>query len=164
MRRRALVLLAALICLPLAAQEERWCLVGEAELKVLFWPVYHSRLYSTDCRYREGQRPLRLEIRYLREVDAGDLVASTRDEWARLPGVPAASEQWLQRLARIWPDVSTGDVLEIRVDEQERNTFFVNNQALGGIEDQEFARHFLDIWLSPDTSRPELRLALIGRD
>ena len=40
---------------------------------------------------------------------------------------------------------------------------FTFGQTLGGIEDPDFGRHFLNIWLSPDTSRPELRLALIGR-
>ena len=34
-------------------------LVGEAELRFMFWSVYHSRLYSEDGRYRDGQLPLR---------------------------------------------------------------------------------------------------------
>jgi hypothetical protein len=48
------------------------------------------------------------------------------------------------------------------LDDQGRSTFFVNGQSIGVIENPEFGRHFLNIWLSPDTSRPELRLALIG--
>jgi hypothetical protein len=163
MIRSALTLLAVLYCLPLAAEEKPWQLVGEAQLKVLFWPVYDSRLYSADGSYREGQLPLRLQIHYLRDVAASDLVENTQTEWERLPDVPPDSEQWLQRLSKMWPDVRVDDVLELQVDAQGRSTFLVNGQTLGGIEDPDFGRHFLNIWLSPDTSRPELRLALIGR-
>ena len=164
MSRAGLMLLAALCSLPLAANDGRWLLVGEAQLKVLFWPVYNSRLYSGDGGYREGQRPLRLEIQYLRDVAGSDLVENTQNEWARLPLVPAKSAQWLQALSHMWPDVGVDDVLELQVDEQGRSAFRMNGQPLGGIEDPDFSKHFLNIWLSPDTSRPALRLALIGED
>tara|TARA_R110001592_G_scaffold337300_1_gene623569 strand:+ start:177471 stop:177965 length:495 start_codon:yes stop_codon:yes gene_type:complete len=164
MNRAGLVLLAALFSLPVAADDGRWLLVGEAQLKVLFWPVYNSRLYSADGEYLEGQRPLRLEIQYLRDVAAADLVENTQSEWDRLPAASLKSEQWLQTLAQIWPDVGVDDVLELQVDEAGRSAFLMNSQPLGGIDDPDFGKHFLNIWLSPDTSRPELRLALIGRD
>jgi hypothetical protein len=35
-------------------------LVGEARLKVLFWPVYDSRLFTADGSYDDGKRPMRL--------------------------------------------------------------------------------------------------------
>ena len=62
----------------------------------------------------------------------------------------------------MWPDVKKNDVLAIALDSQGRSTFFLNGQTLGTIEDPGFGRDFLAIWLSPETSRPELRLALIG--
>jgi len=48
------------------------------------------------------------------------------------------------------------------VDEQERSTFLLSGEPLGQIVDPEFGENFLGIWLSPDTSRPELRLSLLG--
>jgi hypothetical protein len=162
MTRSALALVALLCCFPLSADDGPWRLVGQAQLKVLFWPVYDSRLYSVDGAYREGQRPLRLQIHYLRDVAASDLVENTQSEWQHLPDSPPESEQWLQRLSKMWPDVQVDDVLEVQLDDQGRSTFFVNGQSIGVIENPEFGRHFLNIWLSPDTSRPELRLALIG--
>jgi hypothetical protein len=162
--RSALALLAMLCCAPLAADNEPWRLVGQAQLKVLFWPVYDSRFYSADGEYREGQRPLRLELQYLRDIAAADLVENTQSEWEGLPGVPPKSQQWLQLLSQIWPDVTVDDVLELHVDQQGRSTFLINGQPLGGIEDPDFGQHFLNIWLSPDTSRPKLRLALIGKE
>jgi len=162
--RSALALLMVLASIVATATEESWQLVGEARLKVLFWPVYDSRLYSLDGGFQQGQRPLRLEIRYLREVAAADLVENTQKEWRRLGGVPPQSEQWLQQLAQMWPDVVAGDVLELQVDASGLSIFRVNGQWLGAVEDSEFGKHFLNIWLSPETSRPDLRLALIGED
>jgi hypothetical protein len=138
-------------------------LVGEGRLKVLFWSVYDSRLYTADGTYLEDQRPVRLDIEYLMNVDSSDLVARTRQEWQfqnlRHPG----QRQWLERLGAMWPDVREGDVLSLQVDQQEHSSFLLNGELLGRIEDEAFTRQFLAIWLAPETSQPELRLALTGR-
>lgn len=162
MRTLIAYLLPLLLSLPVVAAEERWQLVGEARLKVLFWSVYDSSLFSEDGRYTQGQRPLRLEIQYLRDIEASDLLENTQSEWEGLPGVPSASSEWLQELALIWPDVKTNDVLAFEVDGEGSGEFFLNGESLGGVDDADFSAYFLDIWLSPDTSRPKLRQALIG--
>ncbi|MEM6579718.1 MAG: chalcone isomerase family protein [Pseudomonadota bacterium] len=163
MKRRLIAcLIPLLFSLPVTAAEEQWQLVGEARLKVLFWSVYDSSLFSEDGRYTEGQRPLRLEIKYLRDIEASDLLENTQSEWEGLPGVPAASGEWLQDLALIWPDVKANDVLAFEVNSEGAGEFFLNGESLGGIDDSEFSGYFLDIWLSPDTSRPKLRQGLIG--
>ena len=63
------------------AQDKELQLVGQAHLKVLFWSVYNSSLFSPDGDYQVGERPLRLEIEYLMNIAAEDLVKSTADEW-----------------------------------------------------------------------------------
>lgn len=138
-------------------------LVGEAELKVLFWPVYHSRLYTADGRYDSDQRPVRLEIQYLRTIDADDLVSRTALEWQQQDLTHERQQQWLDTLARLWPDVNENDVLTLELDENDRSTFYFNGELLGTLADRDFGTHFLGIWLSPQTSRPELRAQLIGR-
>ena len=40
--------------------------------------------------------------------------------------------------------------------------FFFNARPAGEIRDAEFARLFVGIWLSPRTSEPSLRRALLG--
>ena len=45
-------------------------MVGEARLKVLFWSVYDSRLYTADGDSQAGERPVRLDIQYLMNIDA----------------------------------------------------------------------------------------------
>ena len=46
--------------------------IGEAKLKVLFWDVYNSSLYSKTGKYEEEQFPQALKINYLIDIDADD--------------------------------------------------------------------------------------------
>jgi hypothetical protein len=157
------------VCLSLAvaniaaARESGMLLVGQARLSVMFWSVYDSRLFSSDGRYREGQRPLRLEIQYHRNVDASSLVRATGSEWQSQGMLHQNQEQWLHSLAGLLPDVKKGDVITIALDEDNLNSFFYNDVPLGSVADPAFGQQFLDIWLSPRTTRPELRRALIGQ-
>ncbi|MEJ2530541.1 MAG: chalcone isomerase family protein [Halioglobus sp.] len=156
----SLVLLSAIISPARAMELQK---VGEASLKVFVWPVYNSRLYSADGNYVAGQRPVRLDIEYLRDVDAEDLVAHTREEWQHQGVTHEEQPRWLARLAQLWPDVAKGDILSVVVDDSNVSTFYRNGERLGALDDPDFGQHFLGIWLSPDTSRPELRLALLGK-
>jgi hypothetical protein len=161
--RQLLLLLAVLATAAVPAGAAQLQKVGEAHLKVLLWPVYNSRLYSSDGNYVAGQRPVRLDIEYLRNIDAADLIARTADEWRHQDVTHERQPEWLAQLAELWPDVAEGDVLSLLVDDRNVSTFYRNGERLGTLEDPDFGQHFLDIWLSPDTSRPELRLALLGQ-
>jgi hypothetical protein len=160
MNRFSLCLLALLLAAN--AQSEQLQLVGQARLEVLFWSIYDSRLYTADGSYTDGQRPLRLELEYLRDIEAADLVEHTRSEWQHLQLHTDDKDLWLQELARMWPDVRKDDVLALEMSASGRSTFLLNGKPLGSIDDPEFGPSFLAIWLSPDTSRPELRRLLIG--
>ena len=137
--------------------------VGEAELRVLFWSIYTSRLYSVDGQYREGQRPLQLQIEYLIDIESGALVERTGSEWDSQGLNHERQQEWLATLAALWPDVSKNDVLTLHIDEADRSTFYRNGELLGVIDDPEFGDHFTGIWLAPTTTRPALRLALTGQ-
>jgi len=138
-------------------------LVGQARLKFLFWSVYDSRLLSEDGQYREGQRPLRLEIQYLLDIEADQLVERTASEWRAQGLRHEQQQQWLQTLSAIWPDIRERDVIALELDAEGRSTFYRNGEKLGVLEDPAFGQQFLGIWLSPNTTRPELRLALTGQ-
>lgn len=159
-----LALAGLLIAITAQCRAQGLEMVGEAQLRFMVWPVYHARLYSLDGRYQAGQRPLRLEIEYLREIAAKDLVAQTQVQWQRLGLAQELQQEWLRALAGLWPDVAVNDVLALSLDDQGRSTFYCNGELLGHINNPAFGASFLDIWLSPDTSEPELRLALIGQE
>jgi hypothetical protein len=137
-------------------------LVGEARLDFLFWDVYDSRLYCPGGEYEPGVRPQRLEIEYLLDIRAEDLVKRTAKEWDAIGMTHPNRAAWLADLEKLWPDVDKNDVLTLEIDRDEQATFYRNDERLGTIADPDFGRHFADIWLSPQTSRPKIRIALIG--
>jgi hypothetical protein len=71
-------------------------------------------------------------------------------------------DQWLARLDELWPDIRESDVLTLEINERNESRFLHNGEVLGLIEDPEFGQEFVDIWLSEDCTRPELREALLG--
>ncbi len=162
--KHPVAMLMLLSALTARADTDALRLVGEARLQVLFWSIYDSRLYTADGDYEHGERPVRLEIQYLRDIDADDLVARTAQEWEALGVRHERQAQWLEAMAALWPDIRESDTLTVELDESHRSAFYHNGRRLGTVEDPDFGQHFLDIWLSPRTSRPELRLALIGEE
>jgi len=139
-------------------------LVGEARLKVLFWSVYDSRLYTADGAYTPDKRPVKLELDYLRDFKAVHLVDRTLEEWQQQGLENPRQLEWVDALTTIWPDISKGDTLALEVDSQSISRFFHNGELIGTLKDPDFGPSFLAIWLSEKTSQPELRLTLIGED
>lgn len=135
---------------------------GSALLKVLFWQVYESSLYTTDGTWRENTRPLRLDIRYLRAISAEDLVKQTGKEWAEQGKASPQHAAWQEQLRLIWPDVTEGDVISLAIDKAGESTFLFNGDVLGSLPDPQFGQDFSGIWLAADTTRPKLRSQLIG--
>lgn len=157
--------LLGLVLLPgltFASTQPHLQLVGEARLSVLFRDVYDSRLYTEDGRYREGQRPLRLEIRYLMDFKVDTLVEQTAKEWDHLKVDHPNRKDWLKQLHALWPDVDKGDTITLELGDNQASHFYLNDVPLGSVDDAAFGRHFVAIWLSPDTSRPRVREALLG--
>jgi hypothetical protein len=136
--------------------------VGEAKLKVLFFDVYRSTLFTPTGDYQPELRPLRLEITYLRDIAASDLVKQTGKEWRAQEMTHPRQQDWLDQLASLWPDVSDGDVIALQLGEDNIARFDFNDEYLGTIDDPDFGEQFAGIWLSPNTTRPALRKQLIG--
>ncbi|MFT6738412.1 MAG: hypothetical protein ACJA0G_002562 [Kangiellaceae bacterium] len=136
--------------------------VGEAKLKVLFWDVYISSLYSLTGEYQALQFPQALEINYLRDVDAKDIINRIQDEWKKLDIKPALFKLWIPLLADIFPNIKKGDTLLFKVNENQHGEFFFNGQPIGKITDKTFGTYFLRIWLDEKCSYPIVRDRLIG--
>jgi hypothetical protein len=136
--------------------------VGEARLEVLFWDVYDSSLYSADGRYDPQQYPIALNIQYLRNIKAKDLIEKTASEWQKLGFDNPSASHWLDAIQDLWPDISKGDELLLVVDDDKTSYFYHNGEALGQISDPQFGPQFLAIWLDEKCSYPKLRKQLIG--
>lgn len=161
--------LSLLWCTPLFAfpnsekvDPNTWLEVGRARLSVLFFDVYDSRLKTPSGQYEGYQEPVALEIHYLRDIKGSALVTQTVREWESLGLSPEIYEPYLKPLESLLPDVKKGDSLTFIVLPGGSNTFYYNGQTLGGLDDPTFGQHFLNIWLSPNTSRPKVRAQLLG--
>ena len=135
---------------------------GTALLKVLFWDVYESSLYTPDGTWQDDTRPFRLDIRYLRTISAEDLVKQTGKEWAEQGKASPQHTTWMEDLRTLWPDVTSEDVISLSVDKAGVSTFLFNGEVIGRLQDPQFGEDFSGIWLAENTTRPKLRDQLIG--
>ena len=139
-------------------------LQGSAPLRFFGLKVYDMRLWADRGRVvgADWSQPLALEIVYALGLNGGRIAGRALDEMRRIgPVTPAQSERWLAEMTRIFPDVREGDRLTGVQRPGESARFFLNGQPLGEVRDAEFARLFFGIWLSPRSSEPALREALL---
>ena len=140
-------------------------LIGKARLKFWGFEVYDARLWAPAGfdPARFGAFPLALELAYLRDFKALDIADRSLKEMRRSQPIgDDQAAQWRAEMLRVLPDVRKGDRLTGLHRPGEGTTFWVNGRASGEIRDAEFSRLFFGIWLSPQTSEPAMRAALLG--
>ena len=139
--------------------------IGTGRLTVWGFQVYDARLWAQPgFRAANFDRaPLALELSYLRAFKAEEVAERSIKEMRRSkPVSDAQASRWIANLLRVIPDIRTGD----RVMGVHRPgvgaAFWVNGKNTGEVLDAEFAKLFFGIWLSPNTSEPKLRDALLA--
>lgn len=163
---RATVLSAVLVgATPGQANQQSWALIGQGQFSFWGFSVYTASLWAGAEFESEQwrQAPLRLRLQYQRQLSAKDITERSLQEMAR--AAPLQSTQtraWRQYLLRCLRDVNAGDTLSATHDGLGAIRFTHNDQATCRIEDADFARRFLGIWLAARTSAPALRLTLLG--
>jgi hypothetical protein len=70
--------------------------------------------------------------------------------------------KWYQEMQDIFPNVKEGEMITGVVDAENVSHFYLNETPLGKVHDKEFSIWFFDIWLSEETSEPEMRRQLLG--
>ncbi|MDZ7591509.1 MAG: chalcone isomerase family protein [Rubrivivax sp.] len=148
-----------------AAELPRARAQGQGQLRFFGLRVYDIRLWADDGALAANwpTLPLALEIEYARELDGAAIAERSLKEMRRQADIATdTGERWLDAMTRLFPAVRAGD----RVTGVQRPgsgaRFFFNGRLLGELPDAEFARLFFGIWLSPRTSEPALREALLG--
>lgn len=139
---------------------------GEGQVRFLGLRIYDARLW-TGPQFEAanfGAHPLALELTYHRAFK-GAAIAQRSIKEIELQGelMPAQAERWLKALAAMLPDVQPGDRLTGFYQPGLGMRLWLDQQALGMIKGAELARRFFGIWLSPRTSEPALRDALLAR-
>ena len=138
-----------------------WPIVGKARLKVLFWNIYDSALYTPSGTW-QGQGPYQLSLHYLRDIPVNQLIEQTDKAWQEQGRNHPLQAEWLVQLTDIWPDVTQGDNLVFSVAASGHSGFWFNGEFIGGIRDEAFGPLFGGIWLDADSPQPDLRAKLIA--
>jgi hypothetical protein len=144
-------------------------LQGSGRLRFLGLRVYDARLWVAgppvaDTPDGWHALPLALELQYLRRLVGRQIAERSLEEMRRQAEIaPADAERWLAAMKQIFPDVVDGDRLTGLHLPGQGLRFLFNGQLRGEVMEPAFARLFLGIWLSPRTSEPALRAALLGR-
>ncbi|WP_047047772.1 chalcone isomerase family protein [Vibrio mexicanus] len=135
--------------------------VGEGEMQYLFWTLYTAELYR-DANFQDENQSQALRIVYEKSISKDALIEATAQQWEHLNYSQEDIDRWIEPLESLWPNVEPGDALTLKTDETGVSQFYFGDQSLGKIQDPEFGDAFLSIWLSQNTTEPELRKQLLG--
>ena len=138
---------------------------GFGRLRYLLWDVFDATLW-TQAGFRSAQyaeHAFALELRYLRTLSAASLVESSLQEMRRMGTLEAGKEAgWTTAMQSAFVDVQAGDRITGVHYPGVGARFYFNGRLRSSVEDAAFARAFFGIWLSPSTSEPRLRSALLA--
>jgi hypothetical protein len=145
-------------------------LSGQARFSYWGFEVYQATLWVapgfTAPAYE--QSPFALELAYLRDFKGADIakrsIAEMRRQAPITPMSPAQEAAWETRMRALFPDVGNGDRITGVNQPATGAVFWSNGRLLGEVRDPLFAKLFFGIWLSPQTSEPQMRRALLAQD
>lgn len=166
--RLSIFMLAALLPLVVAAKPPELAQainagkpVGSAQMRALWTEVYRASFWSDSGSWKRP--PYALSLTYGMSFTAEELAKRTAQEMAHVSSMPEASRAaYAAELKALWPDVKTGDRLTA-LAEKDRTLFFHNGRRLGSIGGNEFMQAFFGIWLSPDSSEPDMQRQLLAQ-
>lgn len=138
---------------------------GTARLRVFGFQIYDARLWAlaefNASNYSASA--FALEISYLRNFDNDAVADRSIKEMRKLGSMSEAqAAQWQTQMRKIFPDIAKGDKIVGIHTPGVGASFTFNGKPAGEIKDPEFARLFFGIWLSPQTSEPQMRRELLG--
>lgn len=140
-------------------------LQGRGRLRYFGLHVYDALLWSEQPLDGASieRMPLALELRYARSLRGAAIAERSIDEMRRVGEFSdEQAQRWLAALTALFPDVDAGERITGVQRPGDAARFHVNGHFAGEVRDPLFARLFFAIWLSPRTSQPALRSALLG--
>ena len=140
-------------------------LIGSGRLSFMLMHVYDARLWGRDSfnAADHAKTPLALELEYARPLDGAMIAERSLVEMKRIGDISdETAQRWLAALKQIFIDVNKGDRITAVQVPGIAARLFLNGKFSGEVRDAEFTRLFFGIWLSPRTSQPKLREALLG--
>ena len=141
-------------------------LAGEGSFRWFGLKIYDARLWVGPRgleTVRPYAAPFALDLRYARKLQGRKIADASSEQMQKLNlGSPQQRAAWQTKMEQLFPDVQDGSQLTGVYLPNEGARFYLDGQPLGDIADPEFANAFFAIWLSTDTTAPQLRNALLA--
>lgn len=123
--------------------------------------IYNAALYVTGTAWSRTD-PYALAVTYVRGFSGKSIADEGIKQFKRLRYTdPAELDRWKRAMYKAFPDVHKGDTLVGLYLPAGETRFYVNGKMTADIKDPTFGPAFFSMWLSPKTSDPELRAALL---
>ena len=137
-------------------------LIGQGTLKVLMWEVYDLRLFTDGTPFSWSNKFM-LEFDYSRELKKESVIDASLKELKLQPNVTDKDiKAWEVYLEQVIQPVQKGTKASVMWVPEGQIVFNYEGTPTSTIENEDFARAFLNIWLGEKTSRPKLRSQLLG--
>ena len=141
-------------------------MAGQGTLRFLGFDIYRARLWVPPGFDADNYTayPLALELTYQRHFTAEAIAKRSIEEMGRVGSFSTQeAARWQHALQEALPDVKPGDRLLGVYQPGVGAVFKMGGRVVGEVADAAFARLFFGIWLSPKTSEPALRQALLAQ-
>jgi hypothetical protein len=162
----ALIILVSSFSWTSQAQQEGFQspkLIGEGTLKVLMWEVYDLRLLTDGTPFSWNNK-FKLEFDYSRELKKESVIDASLKEFKLQPNVTDKDiKAWELYLEKVIQPVQKSTKASVIWVPDGQIIFHYEGSKPTTIENEKFARAFLNIWLGEKTSRPKLRNKLLNK-
>ena len=135
---------------------------GSGKYAVLFITAYDTELW-TDAPGWSMNAPFALTLRYHIGFSSDYLLNRTLREMKGVdPKLSDADIERYRKAMAFFAPASSGDEMTMLYQPGEPVKFFKNGAPTGEVNEPGFAQDFFGVWLSPNTSEPDLRKSLLN--
>lgn len=129
-----------------------------AQFNYYFFKVYTGALYyPSNSQFEVGKKPFRLELSYLRAIEKSDLIKPASDFLEKYStNFPKIKDRVL-KINSLYRSVKKGDRYSLQYEPQKGTSLYFNNELLGTIAGEDFAKEYFAIWLSNNTQAKSFR-------
>jgi len=142
---------------------EKPVLSGKGLLSFFLFDVYDIALWVEQKPWNYEQQ-FALSIHYKRNITRQEFIDTSIDELKNYyPFSKEVEKRYRDVLSNIMPSVSVNDRISAIYTKEKTLAFYKNGSHIGTIENKEFARMYVQIWLHPKVRYRDLRNALLGK-
>jgi len=151
---------------PLILENQKFCQLSDLEFSIFKIKIYDISLCNNEKQklpYQNiYQKDFVISIKYDINISSKKLTKTSIEEIKKHYQISQNEENFIEEsLNKIFPNVKKGDI--ILANYQNKKIYFKHNgREIGQINDENFAKKFLDIWLHSESEYKEMREKLVN--